>query len=298
MPRRSFAAPHRLDLRATLGPLSTRRGDPTHRLAPDEAWRATRTPHGPAALHLRLRSGRVEAEAWGPGADWALDGAPALVGMDDAPEELRTEHDLVRRLQHRHPGLRLCRSRAVTEILVPTILAQKVTGLEARRAWHRLVRLHGEPAPGDSGLRVPPSAATLAALPYYDFHRLGVERRRADTVRRVCAWAVRVEEVVDMPLPDAYRRLMAFPGVGIWTAANVARVALGDPDAVEVGDYHVPNTVAWNLAGEARADDARMLELLEPFRGQRGRVVRLLEIGAPRAPSFGPRQPIRRVELL
>ncbi|HEV2785012.1 MAG TPA: hypothetical protein VGV67_01380, partial [Solirubrobacteraceae bacterium] len=197
MPRRSFPAPHRLDLRATLGPLSTGRGDPAHRLAPAEAWRATRTPQGPASLHLRVHDGRVEAQAWGPGAEWALDGTPALVGAGDAPEQLDTDHPVVRRLQHHHPGLRLCRSAAVLEILVPTILAQKVTGLEARRAWHRLVRRYGEPAPGPSGLRVPPSAATLAGIPYYDLHGLGIERRRADTVRRVCARAARVEEVVD-----------------------------------------------------------------------------------------------------
>ena len=70
-------------------------------------------------------------------------------------------------------------------------------------------------------------------------------------------------------------------------------VALGDSDAVSVGDYHLPNLVSWALAGEPRGDDDRMLELLEPYRGQRGRVVRLLERGVRHAPRYGPRLALR-----
>lgn len=65
--------------------------------------------------------------------------------------------------------------------------------------------------------------------------------------------------------------------------------AMGDPDAVAVGDYHIPNTVSWALANEPRADDARMLELLEPFAGHRGRVTMLLKFGGISAPKYGPR---------
>jgi hypothetical protein len=35
-----------------------------------------------------------------------------------------------------------------------------------------------------------------------------------------------------------------------------------------------------------------MLDLLEPFRGQRGRVVRLIGLSGRRAPAFGPRKRI------
>jgi 3-methyladenine DNA glycosylase/8-oxoguanine DNA glycosylase len=65
--------------------------------------------------------------------------------------------------------------------------------------------------------------------------------------------------------------------------------ALGDPDAVPVGDLHLPHLVAWALAGEHAATDARMLELLEPFRGHRARVVRLLEESGIRPEMHGPR---------
>ncbi len=95
---------------------------------------------------------------------------------------------------------------------------------------------------------------------------------------------------------DAYRLLLAIPGVGPWTAGEVGRAALGDPDAVSVGDYHLPSLVAWLLAGERRADDARMLELLEPYRGQRGRVIRLLEAAGTWPPRRGPRMPARSID--
>ena len=131
--------------------------------------------------------------------------------------------------------------------------------------------------------------------PSYVFHRFGVERKRADTVRIACSCASRLEETLTLPLDSAYRRLAALPGIGQWTAAEVAMMALGDADAVSVGDYHLPNLVAWTLAGEPRADDARMLELLEPFRGQRGRVIRLVVAGGGGAPRRGPRMPLRSI---
>ena len=94
----------------------------------------------------------------------------------------------------------------------------------------------------------------------------------------------------------AYAALRAIPGIGPWTAAEVGARAFGDPDAVSVGDFHLPSLVAWALAGEARATDERMLELLEPYRGQRGRVIRLLEASGLRAPRYGPRLAPRRID--
>ena len=73
------------------------------------------------------------------------------------------------------------------EVLLPAILEQKITGTEAHRAWRSLVVRYGEPAPGPLGLRLPPDPALLARLPYYAFHPLGVERRRAEVIRRLCA---------------------------------------------------------------------------------------------------------------
>jgi 3-methyladenine DNA glycosylase/8-oxoguanine DNA glycosylase len=125
-------------------------------------------------------------------------------------------------------------------------------------------------------LWVPPSPERVAHTPYEVFHRFGVERRRADVLKRLGMVARRLEESVQLPLADAYRRFAAVPGVGPWTRGRIGLVALGDPDAVVVGDLHLPHVVAQALAGEQRGTDERMLELLEPYRGHRGRVLRLL----------------------
>jgi 3-methyladenine DNA glycosylase/8-oxoguanine DNA glycosylase len=232
----------------------------------------------------------VTGEAWGAGSDWLLDRLPAVVGLHDDPASFRPDHPLLYRLARRSPGLRTPATGGVLAALVPAVLEQRVTSREAHRSWGALVRAYGTPAPGPLGLRLPPSADVLAGLPYYRLHRFGIERQRATTVARVARHARRLEEVVDLPLADGYRRLRAVPGVGAWTAAVVGQVALGDADAVRVGDFHVPHQVAWALAGEPRATDERLLELLEPYRGHRGRVCRLIVSAGISAPARGPRR--------
>jgi len=296
MPSRTLALTVPLDLRLTLGPLLRGPADPAMRLDGRRAWRATRTADGPAATTIELGHDAVTAEAWGPGADRALHDLPALLGLDGEPVHLPAAHLLVGRLVRRMPGLRIGRTGAVMEALVPAILEQKVTGSEAHRAYRGLVRRYGEPAPGPLPLLVPPSPDLLAALPYHAFHHLGVEQRRADTIRRAARRAARLEEATALPPDEADRRFRSIVGVGPWTSAEVRSRALGDPDAVSVGDFHLPHLVAWALAGEPRGDDARMLELLEPYRGQRGRVVRLLEASGLAAPRFGPRMAPRSIE--
>lgn len=286
-----------LELGATLWPLAHGTGDPTIRFAADGVWRATRTPAGPVTLHLRSAgTATLRARAWGPGSEAALGSVVELVGGNDDPGALVAQHPILTETVRRHPGLRLPRTRRVLEALMPAILEQKVTGVEARRAYRSLLRRHGEPAPGPARLWLQPTPSVLAGLPYFAYHQLGVERRRAEVIREAARQAARLEAA---PSPAHLERLLrAIPGIGPWTTAEVMRVAWGAPDAVSVGDYHLPNLVAWALVGEARADDERMLELLEPYRGQRGRVQRLLEASGIRIPRFGPRMPSRSIESL
>jgi 3-methyladenine DNA glycosylase/8-oxoguanine DNA glycosylase len=192
----------------------------------------------------------------------------------------------------------------VLEALVPAIIEQKVTGDEARMAFIALVRRHGEPAPGPwdepsdrraAPMRVPPAPTTLAGLPGYAYHPLGLERRRADAIRFAAGRAARVEECMDLPLSDAYARLQALPLVGPWTAAEVGLRAFGDADAVSVGDFHLCHAVCWALAGEPRGTDERMLELLAPYAGHRARVIRLIESAGVQAPRRGPRMAARSI---
>ena len=299
MPRQTFRLDGPFDLVRTLAPLAHGPSDATIRLRTGRAWRTTRTADGPASIVLRHVGDEVRAEAFGPGADRALAAVPALLGLEDAGL-VPAGHPLIAHLVRRFPGVRIPRSGAVLESLVPAILEQKVTGQQAHRGLAGLARVHGEAAPGppEWRLRLPPPPAVLAALPYYAYHPFDVERRRAEVIRRVAARAAWFEAIVDLPLVEAYARLTAVPGIGPWTAAEVGVRALGDADAVSVGDFHLPNLVAFALAREPRADDARMLELLEPYRGQRARVVRLLELSGIRPPRYGPRLSAQRIESI
>lgn len=291
----TFTAERPVDLWLTLGPLGS---GPSLRHHDGAIWRATRTPDGPASVRLQRRDGHIEVQAWGDGAEWAVHNAPAWCGQQDDDSGFAPKHPLIARLHREIRGIRMPRTGAVFEALIPTVILQQVTTEEARSSYHHLVNAMGDPAPGPLPLKIPPSADLLARTPYWRFHRFGIERRRADIIIRAARSAKRVEETAGMDIEAAYRRLLAFPGVGPWTAAKVAMVALGDADAVPVGDYHLPHSVGFAFEGTARSSDDRMLELLEPYRGHRARVIRLIIAAGIIAPRFGPRKPLRNIAVL
>jgi 3-methyladenine DNA glycosylase/8-oxoguanine DNA glycosylase len=271
------------NLRQTLAHARMGNIDPCLRIINGDVWRATRTPLGLATERVSMSNeGDVQVDAWGPGAEWLIERAPELCGALDNPDGFQPEQPLLRQLVHRHPGLRIGRTAAVFETALFVTLEQKIATRDAWASWRFMVRALGEPAPGPlPGLWAPPAPERIARTPYDVFHRFGIERRRADVMRRLAIVARRLEETVHLSLEQAYARFRAITGVGPWTAARIGSIALGDPDAVTVGDLHLPHLVSWWLAGERRGSDERMLELLEPFRGHRGRVIRLLIAGAP-----------------
>lgn len=281
------AAPY--DLARTLSVVAHGPGDGTARAEPGAWWWATFTRSGPVSARARVVAAGVELSAWGPGAAELVARAGAVLGTDDDPGALTAHHDAVAALQKRFRGVRLAAPASVWHALVPTVLAQRVTGREATTTWWALVRRLGGAAPGPAGLRLPPSPQAIAAVTSPEWHRLGVERRRADTLRRAAAAAHRLEEGVGLGLDVARRRLRAVTGVGPWTAEVVMGEALGDSDAVPVGDWHLPGIVCWALAGRRRGTDDEMLALLEPYRGQRARVVRLLGLGGTGPARRAPR---------
>ena len=297
-----------VDVWRTLAPLRHGPTDPTIRLVPGGVWRATRMPEGPATLFIEPRRDVIRATGWGAGAGAAITGLPRLLGADDQPEAFVPRHPLLRQLAVRFGDVRFGATDRVLESLLPAVCEQKVTSGEAHRAWRLIVERFGEPAPGpwseagaswsDPRVRLSPTADRLARLPYYELHPAGLEQRRALVLRRIAERADWLERAGTLAPVDALARFRSIPGVGPWTAAETARGAFGDPDAVSVGDFHLPHLVSWALAREARGDDARMLELLEPYAGQRARAVRLLELSGLTAPRFGPRMRPRSIAAI
>jgi 3-methyladenine DNA glycosylase/8-oxoguanine DNA glycosylase len=252
-----------------------------------------RTAKGPALLRLRSRDDRIEATAWGPGSAVALDGVPELCGFGDRPPTDIGPDASVSELHRRSPGLRMCRTNDAMRTLVPAILEQKVTTDEAHRAYSGIVRRHSEAAPGPGRLFLPPDPAVLARLSYFDLHRYGVERRRADIVRSVARLADPIRRLTGDPSTASVLRSLS--GVGPWTTSLVMQSAFGDADAALVGDYHMPNIVGWYFDRSERATDERMLALLEPFKGQRARVQRLIVGSGIRPPSRGIKKARRNI---
>jgi 3-methyladenine DNA glycosylase/8-oxoguanine DNA glycosylase len=287
-----------LDLAATLGPHRRGRYDPCQRVAPDGAhWRTWRTPEGAATVRLAAdpTAGEISTQAWGSGADWALAAVPSLLGADDDWTGLDLPPGRVHDTRRRLPGMRLSSSGRVFEALVPAILEQLVTGIEARRTWTALVRGFGDAAPGPApdGMAVMPSASAIRSITDWEWHRIGLDGARRRTLLNAASVAPRLEELATVAADVASQRLMTVPGIGVWTAAEVVQRSHGAGDVVSVGDYHLHNVVGFLFTGRPRTDDAGMLSLLEPYKPHRQRVVRLVEATGVTAPRYGPRMSIR-----
>lgn len=289
---RRWRAPYAVSL-GMLGGLRRGGGDPAFRRTGDGAvWRTSLTPEGPATQRL-LREGDVAVSTvWGPGAAWVTERVPDLLGARDEVDGFDPSPDpVVEQLWKRLGPLRFPATHRVMESLVPAVVEQRVTGMQARYSWRTLVRKYGSPAPGPApdGMRVPPDAQGWLAVPSWEWHRAGVERARSDTVVRAARVAARLEECAALPVGEAAARLRTVPGIGAWTVAEVAQRAYADADAVPYGDFHIPANVVYALTGETDGDDERLAQVLAPYAGHRGRVVRLIELAGIARPARGPR---------
>lgn len=290
----------RFGLDAILGALKRIDGpDPTFRRIDGRWWRSSRTPDGPASVVIEADGDGVTFRGYGPGGERELARAEAWLGCDDDPSAFTCDHPALTEVLRGRPELRFGRTGELVDALVPTVIGQRVTGKGAFRSYRALVHRFGGPAPGPvEDLWLPPDPARLAEEPYYAFHPIGVERVRATTLLEICRRRGRIEALAAEPVEVAREKLRTLRGVGPWTTDVVLVASHGDPDAVPVGDAHLPDVVAWVLAGEPRGDDARMLELLAPWAGHRARVLRLIAATGRAPPKYGPRADVPDIRTL
>ncbi len=295
-------------LHQTLGTLLRGTGDPSFSFGPDGLWTAFTTPDGPVTLRLTAAAdgavdAAVDAEAWGPGSAAGLAGVPRLLGAEDdwsafdEPDFHATLPRMVRDARRRNLAVRLPSTGRVVDCLVPTILEQKVTVIEARRGYRYLMYRFGSPAPAagsaaPKGLRLQPTPEQWLRIPSWEWHQAGVGPQRSATVMRALRSAVALERLAALPSAEAAAMLQVIPGIGVWTAAEVVQRTHGCPDSIAVGDYHLAAYVGAALTGR-RTDDAGMLALLEPWTGHRQRLVRMIGLSGFRKPTFGPRMTIQ-----
>jgi 3-methyladenine DNA glycosylase/8-oxoguanine DNA glycosylase len=286
----------------TLSPLRRGPRDPCFQVCDDGAiWRTSLLPSGAVTARIsRAALNAVECTAWGTGAEEFLDALPAMLGADDDASDFVPHEPTVAAAHRRVPHLRLGRTGQVLEALIPAVLEQRVPGADAFRAWRVLVTKFGTPPPGPAParMRVPPSADVWRHIPSWEFHRANVDPGRARTIVSCARRASSLERLTSWSATRARDALTSLPGVGVWTAAETAQRAFGDPDALSVGDYHIPKMIGWTLLGRPIAD-ADMVELLEPMRPHRHRVVRLLEAsGLAYEPRRGSRLPVQDIRSL
>ncbi len=286
----------------TLAPLRRGPWDPCFQKTGDGAiWRTSLLPTGPVTARIvRTTVESVTCTVWGGGAAEFLETLPAQLGADDDASDFAPQEPIVAAAHRYVPHLRLGRTGQVLEALIPAVLEQRVQGADAFRSWRVLVTKYGAPAPGPAPqrMRVPPPAEVWRAIPSWEFHLANVDPRRSRTVVSCAQRAASLTKLGSWPVPKAREALTALPGVGIWTAAETAQRAFGDADALSVGDYHVPKMIGWTLLGRPVTDEV-MVELLEPMRPHRHRVVRLLEAsGLAYEPRRGARLALQNIRSL
>ena len=268
-------------------------GDRTLRLERGHLLAALHTPDGPATIEAEHRGASIRVECWGDGADWLTHRAEALLGLSDDPSRFDPRDPSFRRVWKRTLGIHLPTMPVLFPRLAQVVLLQLVTTGEGQRAWRRIVDDLGAPAPGPHDLRLPPKSEEIGRTPWVRFVADGVPHKQARTLVRCGRKMASLEASGTWGGEEALHAVAGLSGIGPWSVGYLRGTVLGDPDAVMTGDYHLPHSAAWILAGRERGTDEEMLDLLEPYRGHRFRVIRALWACGIRAPRRGPKRGLR-----
>lgn len=244
---------------------------------------AEKTPAGLAALETVSQ----QLPAWlGFYDDWTAFTSSESFSL--LPEKLKDSY-------RQNVGLRLGATHEIFKNTVASIGEQRVTGIEAMGGLRAILRQYAEPvfatglADQPAAMLFFPAPTVIEQVPSWTWHRAGYDRARSETIVRL---AQRADSLERMGGSDSVQNLAAalnsVPGIGPWTIAEVLQRTHGHPDAISVGDYHLAHHVGWVFDG-VRGNDARMVQLLAPFAGNRHRVVTLMKAAGLAEPRKAPR---------
>ena len=289
----SFPLPNGYDLRRTMWLSGLGYGDPARRYDGQQVLLGFHTPDGAVSVSANVHERELPVQCWGGGAEWITPKLQDLFGLHDDPTVFKPEGKLGKLLRE-VPGIHLPRLPLQFERLVQIVLQQLVSWADACRGWKMLVERFGVEAPGPNDLRMGPSPKVLQKLGYSDLVACGIMPKQARLILQLAKESKRIERLATSDRERFVAYLNSIRGVGEWTIQYLLGTGLGDPDAVMVGDYGLPNTVSWFFAEKPRSNDEEMLELLEPYRGHRFRVINALMQAGIRAPKFGPKMRTNR----
>ena len=250
------------------------RYDPTAELSDDCFRKAFFYRGEPAAVEVCRATDGVEVCAYGNHAEDLLKETVRGLGQDDLYSDFATDDAGVLRLHKSFPGLRLLRVPWLYDATCSAILQQRIRTVDAMRDWRRITKRYGSPAP--LGLWAFPTAEVLARVPAFALEGMGIDAKRVRALLNFARESRLVRFKPEMSFTAMRQYLQRVPGIGPWTTETVMGYGAGDVDAAIPGDLHLPRVVCYALAGEFTGTDERMMELLEPFRGHRFRIIRLL----------------------
>ena len=288
VPRWIFPLPKDYDLRSALRCLSLSRRDPSRKRLPNGGCRKLfRLDEQLCRLTIGADNRRIVVQLDG---EAVLSEAEvlAVIALDDTPRFPLRSNDPLLTLPANIRNFRFGRICWPLEAVLQTILHQRVSGAEASKNWSRLCYRFGT---SWDGLVSPPSAEVILGMSPAHFASCGIEHKRMVAMKEV-AFRLRGRLSSDVSPQDYGRSVRAIRGIGVWTEQYVRGHFLGDPDAVPLGDYDLPHLVSYFFQGERRGTDERMLQLLEPYRGQRFRVLTWLGYSGVGPPRRGARLPL------
>jgi DNA-3-methyladenine glycosylase II len=148
--------------------------------------------------------------------------------------------------------------------LLRAIVGQQVSVASARAIW---ARLEG------AGLT---DAAVMAAASDDALRAAGLSRQKARYGRALAQAGIDFDALRELPNAEVVARLVAVPGIGVWTAEIYAMFALGRADVFAPGDLALQEAARMLFGLEVRPTDKVLRAMAEDWSPWRSVAARIL----------------------